>query len=245
MAAVARENYVLHKIHSLTGIVPVGYYMAQHLTLNSFTLVGPQRFDGVIEFFEAIPKPFLLALEVTAIWLPLLFHAVYGMFIISRSKENYFTRKFNWSQNRMYTFQRYSGVFLTFFLLFHTVTTTGAKYAADAAGRDGAALIKYAAWQAKFLDAGVFGYLLFAFYVLGVLTASYHLAYGIWNFCIRWGITISERAQNQVQKFSMGVFVALTLLGWGALVGFLIHKAPAPEALKPSPARSVAYETAR
>ena len=54
--------------------------------------------------------------------------------------------------------------------------------------------------------------------------ASYHLAYGIWNFCVRWGITISDKAQIRIQKFSLGAFFALTLLGWSALAGFLIHK---------------------
>jgi succinate dehydrogenase / fumarate reductase cytochrome b subunit len=49
------------------------------------------------------------------------------------------------------------------------------------------------------------------------------LAYGIWNFCIRWGITISESAQVKVQKFSLVFFVAVTLIGWCAMVGFFIH----------------------
>ena len=229
-SSVARENYVLHKLHSLTGVIPVGYYMAQHLTLNSFTLFGPNRFDGVIHFFEQIPTPALLALEIFAIWIPLAFHAIYGMFIVARAKENYFTSKYGWSQNRMYTFQRISGIFLTIFLMWHVFTTTGTKYYLDATQGKGAGAeaIKYAAWNDKFLNHGILGYALFAFYVLGVITASYHLAYGIWNFCIRWGITISEKAQRQVQKFSLGVFVVLTLLGWGALVGFLIHK-PEPK----------------
>jgi len=60
--------------------------------------------------------------------------------------------------------------------------------------------------------------------MLGVLAASYHLGYGIWNFCIRWGITISERAQLRIQKFSLAFFIVITLLGWAALAGFLMNK---------------------
>jgi succinate dehydrogenase / fumarate reductase cytochrome b subunit len=61
-------------------------------------------------------------------------------------------------------------------------------------------------------------------YATGILASSYHLGYGIWNFCIRWGITVSEEAQTRIQKLSALIFVGLTLLGWGVIVGFLIHK---------------------
>ncbi len=214
---ITRENYVLHKLHSLTGIVPVGYYLVQHLVLNSFTVAGPERFNGVLQFFESIPNYVLLVLEITAIWVPLLFHAIYGMFITRRAQQNYIGDKYGWSQNRMYTFQRYSGVFIFFFLLYHVYTTTVAKYMTGSTKP-----IEYAAWQHKLTDHF---YIIFVLYLLGILASTYHLSYGIWNFCIRWGITISDRAQRQVQKFSLAVFVLLTAIGWLALAGFLMHPA--------------------
>ena len=212
--AVGKENYVLHKLHSLSGIVPVGYYVVQHLVLNSFTLGGPEKFNAVIGFFESMPKFVLLIMEVCAIWIPLIFHAVYGIFIVSRAKPNYFGSVYGWSQNLMYTLQRWSGIFLFFFLMIHVTTTTGAKYVSGSAK-----VIEYAAWHEKLSSAP---YIWLVLYILGVAAASYHLAYGVWNFSIRWGITISEKAQNQVQKFAFGMFVAITLIGWGALAGFLI-----------------------
>lgn len=213
--ALSKENYFWHKVHSLTGIVPVGFYMLQHLSLNSFTIAGPDRFNGVIHFFESLPKHLLLTMEVVAIWLPLLFHAIYGLFIVNRGEQNYFQSKYKWSQNRMYTLQRWSGLFLFLFLAYHVATTTIAKYIAGTSTG-----IEYAAWQQN-LTAN--GYILFVVYLVGVLVASYHLSYGVWNFCIRWGITVSETAQMRIQKFALGMFVAVTLLGWTALVGFLIH----------------------
>jgi succinate dehydrogenase / fumarate reductase cytochrome b subunit len=217
--ALNRESFFWHKVHSLTGVIPVGYYMAQHLVLNSFTLGGPEKFNGVIEFFEGIPKHFLIVLEVFAIWLPLIFHAIYGMFIVGRSQQNFIGTKYGWSQNSMYTFQRYSGIFLFFALIFHVSTTTVQKYITG-----NAEAIKYAAWHDK-LTAN--GGILLIFYVLLVLTASYHLGYGIWNFCIRWGITVTDAAQARIQKLAFAVFIFLTLTGWGALAGFLIHPSTA------------------
>jgi len=212
--AISKENFLLHKLHSLTGVVPVGYYMVQHLVLNSFAFAGPDKFNGVIGFFESMPKFFLLTTEVVAIWIPLLFHAIYGLFITSRSKSNYFGSVYGWPQNLMYTLQRWSGVFLFFFLSVHVATTTGQKYLNGSAEQ-----IQFAAWHDK-LTGHYFLWLIF--YVVGVAAASYHLGFGIWNFCIRWGITVSEKAQNRVQKLSFMFFVAITLIGWLALVGFLI-----------------------
>lgn len=212
--AVGKENFVLHKLHSLTGIVPVGYYVVQHLVLNSFTIAGPEKFNAVIGFFESMPKHFLLVMEICAIWIPILFHAIYGLFIVSRAKPNYFGSVYGWSQNLMYTLQRWSGVFLFLFLIVHVVTTTVYKYATGSAK-----VIEYAAWHEKLTTAP---YLWLLFYIFGVAAASYHLGYGIWNFCIRWGITVSDRAQNQVQKFAFAFFVVITLVGWAALAGFII-----------------------
>lgn len=216
---VSKENFFWHKLHSLTGIIPVGFYMLQHLTLNTFSLAGPAYFNGVIGFFEGMPKHFLFGLEVVAIWLPLLFHAVYGLMIVNRGQANsYFTTKYGWSQNRMYSFQRYSGIFLMFFLIIHVITTTGTKYL-----NGNAEQIRYAAMQHHFQNP--FWLILYA---LGVLTASYHLCYGIWNFCIRWGITISERAQVRVQRFSFWAFIVVTLIGWSSLAGFLMYDVHGP-----------------
>lgn len=216
--ALTKENFLLHRIHSITGIVPVGFYMAQHLILNSFSLGGESYFNGVINFFEGMPKHFLLVLEIVAIWIPLLFHSVYGVFITGRAKPNYIGTKYGWSQNRMYYLQRVSGIVIFAFLIMHVATTTGAKYLANDAD-----VIKYAAWHQKMSNP-----LWLVVYMVGILASAYHLGYGIWNFSIRWGIAISEKAQMSVQKIGFAAFIFLTLTGWAALFGFLLHKPTLP-----------------
>lgn len=207
-----RENFFWHKVHSLTGIVPIGFYMLQHLTLNSFSLAGPTKFNGVIGFFAGTPKHFLLALEIVAIWLPLLFHAIYGIFIVSRSDDNYSKKAYKFRENRYYRLQRWTGILAFFYLIAHVFTTT---VPAKAKGEQ---LIQYDAWhQLLTMNGGVYFWL----YAIGVTACAYHLAYGIWNFCIRWGITIGEKSQMAVGKFAGFAFVAIALLGIGALYGFV------------------------
>jgi succinate dehydrogenase / fumarate reductase cytochrome b subunit len=212
--SITKENFFWHKVQSITGIVPIGYYVVQHLVLNSFSIAGPDKFNGVIAFFDSLPLHFLLVLEICFIWVPILFHALYGLVIIGHAQYNYPSAKYGFSQNRMYTFQRISGMFLFLFLIYHVLSTTGLKYLTH-----NSTPIQFQGWHDKLTSAG--GVWL-AVYLLGVLAASYHLSYGVWNFCIRWGITISERAQQKVQSFSLGMFVVVTLIGWAALGGFLI-----------------------
>ena len=210
---ISREDYVMHRIHSITGVMPVGYYMVQHLALNTFSIASPEKFNAVIEFFEGMPKHFLLAMEVGMIWLPLAFHAIYGLFIISRAENNYFTTKYKWSENRMFFLQRLSGIAVFFFLIYHVISTTVVKYWTGSAES-----IKYNAMSDKLHNP-----LVFLIYMAGILGASYHLGYGIWNFCIRWGITVTGAAQTRIQKISGVIFVAITLMGWVALAGFFLH----------------------
>jgi succinate dehydrogenase / fumarate reductase, cytochrome b subunit len=214
--AIGKESYFWHKLHSLTGIIPVGFYMVQHLALNSFSIAGAEKYNSVSAFFYSIPSHLLLALEALAIWLPLLFHSVYGLFITARAEQNYLGTNYKWSQNRMYFFQRLSGIFIFLFLIYHVTTTT---IRVKIAGTH--EVVDYASMGT---ELSRFGYAILLLYALGVLASSYHFSYGIWNFCIRWGISISDRAQLKVQKFAMFTFVALTLLGWAALAGFFIDR---------------------
>jgi len=212
--SITRENFIWHKLHSLTGIIPVGFYMIQHLTLNSFSLAGEKYFNGVIDFFgKLMPRHILFALEIGVIALPLLFHGVYGLFITNRGQANITQKKYFYTENLMYTLQRISGLALFVLLILHVWETT---IRSRIQGED---VIKFAAWHDKLTS---YNYSILALYMLGVFLASYHLAFGIWNFCIRWGIAISEEKQLLVRKISTVLCVAFTLLGWAALLGFVV-----------------------
>lgn len=207
-----RENYFWHKVHSLSGIIPLGFYLVQHLTLNTFSLAGAKKFDSIIHWFEAIPVHLLIALKLVAIYIPLIFHAVYGLFITARGQQNYTNPAYKFRENRYFLMQRVTGIIAFFFLIYHVTSTS------ILALMQGSAMIEHSTWAARLASGGT--YIVLVVYMIGVLAATYHLTYGIWNFCIRWGITISEKSQMSMAKFSFGAFVALTLVGWTALFGF-------------------------
>jgi len=201
------DNHILHKLHSLSGIVPLGIFLVQHLTLNSFALASPQHFNAVIDFFnKKMPSHILFVLEWGLIFLPLLFHGIYGLVITAHGQVN--VGRYSYWRNWMYLWQRISGVILVVYIAVHVWGTT----------------ISHRLFGTNIYYEGMVQYfqspLIVAFYLLGITAATFHLSNGIWNFCIRWGITVSERAQQACAKVCAVIFVLLTALGWAALFAF-------------------------
>jgi succinate dehydrogenase / fumarate reductase cytochrome b subunit len=63
--------------------------------------------------------------------------------------------------------------------------------------------------------------LIMAFYVLGIFSAAFHLANGLWTFAIVWGITVSTRSQ-QAFSYACAVFgVAVFAIGVRAAFAFV------------------------
>ena len=80
-----REFY-LRRLHSLVGIIPVGLFLAQHLVVNHFATKGAESFNTAVHFMESLP--FVLFLEWFVIYIPLMFHAFYGLYIAFTAKNN-------------------------------------------------------------------------------------------------------------------------------------------------------------
>src|SRR5256885_3185010 len=58
---------------------------------------------------------------------------------------------------------------------------------------------------------------LFLFYVVGLISASWHFAYGIWLFCAKWGIVSGEKARKRFLVACLAFFFVLSGVGLGAL----------------------------
>src|SRR5271154_2681192 len=99
-------SYLLRKLHSFTGILPVGAFLAEHFWSNSAVLVSPQKYDSVSQDLQTIP--FRPLVEWAAIFLPLLFHSLYGIYIWIRGKSN--VSSYPWVGNWLFTTQRYTGL---------------------------------------------------------------------------------------------------------------------------------------
>lgn len=197
---VSRE-FLFRRMHSLLGVVPVTLFLFFHLFTNASATVGEEAFNEKVEALGHLP--FLTVIEFVFIFLPLLYHGVYGMYVAYTSGYN--ASRYGWFRNVMFTLQRISGVFTFIFIIYHLWTT---RFSGDTANFDMVANIV----------ATPFGYW---FMLIGLVASVFHLANGLWGFFIHWGITVGPRAQRVSAYALMGLFVALSYVGIAALNAFL------------------------
>ncbi len=65
------------------------------------------------------------------------------------------------------------------------------------------------------VQAEVFQIPFFLFYVVGLIAASWHFAYGIWLFSAKWGIVSGEKAQKRFPDRVPGIFLCVDRRGIG------------------------------
>ena len=94
MAIKLSSTFLLRKLHQLTGIAPLGIFFFVHMFTNSKAMNGEASFEKAVQDIHDIP--FLLFLEIFGIFIPLIFHSVYGVIISSEGRPNvtaYITQK--------------------------------------------------------------------------------------------------------------------------------------------------------
>src|SRR3984957_14779908 len=117
-ATQANSSYFFRKLHSLTGIIPVGAFLAEHFWSNSTALVSAQKYDETSQTLQTIP--FRLIVEWGFIFLPLLYHAGYGIYIWLSGKSN--VSAYPWVKNWLFTAQRYTGLIAFVYIGWHLYT---------------------------------------------------------------------------------------------------------------------------
>ncbi|MEN6495401.1 MAG: succinate dehydrogenase cytochrome b558 subunit [Thermoguttaceae bacterium] len=218
-----RHEFLIRRLHSLTGLVPVGGYLAFHLATNASILDGPETFQARVDQINALGPTSLTILEWTFIFIPLLFHSLIGMLIVLRGKRNIVN--YPYEGNIRYTLQRVTGVIAFVFIFWHVFQMHGwfrndwwhetvirplggGTFDPSAASMTTAAAIQSSS-------------LMIAFYALGVLASVFHFANGLWSMGITWGVWTSPKAQRWVKLPAAAVGVLLLVVGFGALVGFI------------------------
>ena len=116
------------RLHSLLGVIPVGVYLTLHLVVNHFATKGVEAYNSAVEFMGNLP--FLIFLEIFVIYLPILYHAIYGLYVAFTAKSN--VNNFNTFRNWMFVLQRITGVIILIFIAWHVwETRIAAAFGAD------------------------------------------------------------------------------------------------------------------
>jgi succinate dehydrogenase / fumarate reductase, cytochrome b subunit len=201
------NSYYSRKLHSLLGVIPLGLFMIEHALTNYSAYEGGQQgFKDSVDFLHGMPL--VLFLEMFIIWLPILFHGVYGLYIAYQSNSN--VGRFNYGRNWAFTLQRVTGVITFIFVVWHVYETR----------------LQVTFGNTTYEELGthmhdiVSNPIVFGIYVIAVLAATFHFANGLWAFLVSWGITVGPRAQKVSFRICLGIFVIVSVLFLLSLFAF-------------------------
>lgn len=217
-----KNHFLLRRLHSLTGVVPLGAFLINHLLANSF-MTDPVRYNEEVEWIHSLP--YLIFVEFGLIFLPLAFHAAYGVVIARQGRAN--VLQYGWLDNWRYTLQRASGWIAAAFILIHLAhyrfahwfggpTYIGTPDPHGLTQEGFYQVLPSAAW--------------YTIYAIGLVATVYHFANGLVTFCITWGITVGDQARRRVGAGA--VVIGVLLLTWGFKSLYGIATASAPDRLE-------------
>jgi succinate dehydrogenase / fumarate reductase, cytochrome b subunit len=208
-------SYLLRKLHSISGIVPVGAFLAEHFWSNSAALVSATKYNETSQELQTIP--FRLFVEWAFIFLPILYHGGYGVYIWLHGESN--VSRYPWVKNWVYTFQRYSGLIAFAYIGWHVYTQRWLTHG----------MSTYAEMAQQLANPWAL-----AFMIVGIVVTSFHLGVGIWNFMCKWGLAATVRAQKAAGQFGVlvglvfscvGILIVLSFrLDWHPFASYLTHK---------------------
>ena len=236
-----RNQFLVRRLHSLTGILPIGVFLIAHLVTNSslswgwLALKGRGQGEGLnvseggVQYFAHevtwinTQVPHLFLIEVT-LWLAIAFHCILGFYYALGGHGN--LPRYKHQDNFRYSLQRWSGYFGIFFIFYHIATLrwgwtflvpSGTQWSHD--------------WSASTLAAALqgstegwtgIGVLVSLFYFIGVSLLVFHFANGLWTAAITWGLTVSEHAQKKWGYVCAAVGAGLMFAAWGSLAGAMM-----------------------
>lgn len=202
-----RGYFYSRKLHSLLGVIPLGFFLLEHMFANfSAYDGGKEAFQDSVAFLNGLPLVFFL--ELFGIWLPLLYHGVYGLYMAYTSRYN--GGNHNYGRNIAFMMQRITGVITFIFVTWHIYQTRFQVAIGEVTHEE----------MGTHMNAIVSDPVMLTVYIIGVIAACYHFTNGLWAFLVSWGITVGPRSQKVSSVISMGLFVLMSVLFILALVGF-------------------------
>ena len=217
-----RHDFLIRRLHSLAGLVPVGVYVIVHLVTNALILNSVAAFQGQVYTIHSL-GPALWIVEWTFIFIPLLFHAILGVWLAFEGRPN--ATRYKYVNNWRYVLQRVTGILAFFFIFAHVFHMHGWFHTefwhTYVSGPFGGATFKpYNAGSTAALSLQG-NPAVAAFYAIGVVAVVFHLFNGIWTMGITWGAWTTPAAQRKANWVCLIGGLLLGAIGLSALFGFL------------------------
>ena len=201
------SSFYWRRLHSLLGIVPLGAFLLEHLLSNFEALKGAEAYGQQVRFLNSLPM--VRVLEWAFIFLPILYHAFYGIYIWIRGKSNlvYYPFAGNW----MYGAQRCTGAIAFLYIGYHVATQRfmGVSLPENP-------MLAYSKVHAELSHPLILGV-----YAIAMVAICWHFAYGVWLFAAKWGITPGVKARQCFGVLCAALGAGLAVLGLVSIWGFV------------------------
>lgn len=194
------------KLHSLSGVLPIGVFLIEHMFINSMAIQGPDTFNRGVALLHSIP--YLWALELFIVFAPILYHAIYGIWVVYLTRNNFLN--YRYFRNWLFYLQRVTALISLAFVAWHIGSM---RFANGITGNN--------ADYYTFVAHALRNPLVLVLYSIGLLATFGHFSNGLWSFLITWGITIGERAQRITAYVGLGIFIILAAVGLNAIAAFI------------------------
>jgi succinate dehydrogenase / fumarate reductase cytochrome b subunit len=201
------NTFILRKLHSLLGIIPIGAFFLEHLLSNFEALKGPAAYGAQVKFLNSLPM--VRVLEWVFIFLPILYHGLYGVWIWLRGKSN--VVYYPWAGNWMYVAQRWTGLIAILYIGQHVYRQRFSGVSLPE--HPGAAFAKV---QHELANPWML-----AVYVIAMIAICWHFSYGIWLFAAKWGITPGAMARKRFAYVCAAFGVVILAIGLASIWAFI------------------------
>lgn len=202
--AKSKNEFYLRRLHSLIGIIPIGAFLIVHLMINHQATQGAEAFNKAAGFMESLP--FLLVTELILIYIPILYHGLYGIHIAFTAKEN--IGHYSLFRNWMFALQRLTGIIAFVFIFVHLWQTRLQKLFF---GKE----ISYDMMHQTLQNP-----IWVIVYIICVIAVIFHFSNGIWSFLVTWGFLQSKKSQRIFTWVSLIIFLILSYIGVTAILAF-------------------------
>jgi succinate dehydrogenase/fumarate reductase cytochrome b subunit (b558 family) len=185
-------------------VFPVGVFLVSHLWTNAKALRDKSAFDEAVRDINHMPL--LSFIEVFGIFLPLAFHAGYGVKLALEGRPN--VGRYPFSKNWLYTLQRVTGLVAFAFIAWHLwefrIAKLLGKMSIDA----------FYPTLAEHLSSTTAGVPVIAIvYLVGIAASTFHFANGLSTFAFGWGLCVSRRSQRLFGAFAAVGGIVVFLMG--------------------------------
>jgi len=216
------HSYLWRRLHSLSGIVPIGAFLIEHIVSNFETWNGPLAYARQVVFLNSLPL--VRVLEWVFIFIPLAFHALYGVWIAFRGRSN--VNVYPWAGNWGYLTQRITGIIALLYIVQHVWRQRFAGV--NLPEHPGAAFAK--------VQHELHNPWMLAIYIIAMIATCWHFAYGIWLFAAKWGITPGDQARKRFGYVCAAGGALLCIMGLASIYAVVCKYPNAPADVFAQPA---------